>query len=277
MVAVNLDDLTKLGEGREAEIYAWDERTVLRLLRPLPDAAERLSREQLALAAAGAAGAPVPAVHERCDLDGRLGLRMEGGGGLDLLTLLGREPWRLVEVGALLGRLHAELHEVIAPSELPELRDELRRRIGSVDRLPPELAGFVLRRLDELPDGDRLRHGDFQPGNVLAGDRPLVIDWVGAARGDPAADVARTRLILRMGTPPPGAPLVVRRLDRLGRWLLLHRYLALYARHRELDAALADRWEPVEAAARMLEGIEGEDRTLIAIVDAHRRQSGRRR
>jgi aminoglycoside phosphotransferase (APT) family kinase protein len=46
--------------------------------------------------------------------------------------------------------------------------------------------------------GEVLLHGDFWPGNLLwRGDRLVgVIDWEDAARGDPLADVAITRLEL---------------------------------------------------------------------------------
>ena len=59
-----------------------------------------------------------------------------------------------------------------------------------------------------LPDGDRLSHGDFHPANILMdGDEPVIIDWSNVTRGDPAADVARTLVILESGEPPPGTPL----------------------------------------------------------------------
>ena len=48
------------------------------------------------------------------------------------------------------------------------------------------------------PDGDRLCHGDFHPMNIL-GDvsQPVIIDWPDARRGDPAADVCRSYLLMR--------------------------------------------------------------------------------
>src|SRR3546814_7594415 len=57
--------------------------------------------------------------------------------------------------------------------------------------------------LDALPDGDRLCHGDYHPGNVIeTAGGPVVIDWPAVTRGHPDADYARTLLLLRLGEPP---------------------------------------------------------------------------
>jgi len=65
-----------------------------------------------------------------------------------------------------------------------------------------------------MPDGDRLCHGDFHPINVL-GDlaQPLVIDWLDAARGAPAADACRSYLLLRLHAADLAEPY----LDAYGR------------------------------------------------------------
>jgi Ser/Thr protein kinase RdoA (MazF antagonist) len=79
--------------------------------------------------------------------------------------------------------------------------------------------------LDRLPDGDRVCHGDYHPGNVLlAADRTAVIDWVCAARGAAEADHDRTLLLLRWADPLPGPPLLTRALLATGRALLARRY-----------------------------------------------------
>ncbi len=264
-------DLIKIAEGREAEMFAWEDGTILRLLRH-SDAQRQNDLQAAAIEAARASGVRVPAVVEKTTVMGRPGLVMERIKGTDYLTLFGKQPWLVFSVGALSGRVHAQLHEAVASSDLPTLRATLRSRIVSCQKLSSELKTFALAALDRLPDGDRLCHGDFHPGNMLrTADGPVVIDWTNAARGDPAADVARTNLILRVGEPPPGSPLVVRLLARLGGRILLWRYLQAYRRRRSLDMAALSRWEVPIAAARVADGIESEMPVLLKFLEEKRR------
>ena len=199
-----LDGLERLGEGREAETFAWGDGQILRLMRD-PSHAARVDREELALKAARQAGVPVPAVFGRCELDGRPGLVMERVDGTDLLTLLGRQPWRLPAVARTLGVAHARLHAFELGEDLPTVHDYIGACIED-SLVPDDLRGPARERLAALAAGKNLCHWDFHPANLLQGEqRPVVIDWTFALRGDAAADVARTRLILGVGAPPPGA------------------------------------------------------------------------
>lgn len=256
-------ELERLGAGREAEIYAWGEGLVLRLARD-PAAASMIDRERLALVAAHRAGACVPGAHERVTVDGRPGLVLDRVDGVDLLERLGRRPWTILAVARTLGSQHAALHGIAAPAGLPGLRDDLRRRLGS-RLVPGEVRARALERLEALPDGDRLLHGDFHPANLLrAPDGCVVIDWTNGAGGDPAADVART-LLLVAGSVSEDTPAAVRRLAPAARRLLVAGYLRAYARALPLDRARVERWLPVWAAARLSEGIEPDRELLLAL------------
>lgn len=265
-----LDGRPLLAEGREAEVFAWDDGTVLRLLRD-PRWAPRMERTTVAIDAARARGVPTPAVVARVTVAGRPGLVMERVDGPDLLTLLGRRPWLLVSVAGDMGTIHARLHETVAPAELPALRDVARQRIRATPQLPARLADLALGLLDDLPDGDRICHGDYHPGNLLrAADGPVVIDWTNATRGDPMADVARTRLMFRLGEVPAGTSSVIRGLERFGRGAFARLYLRAYRRARPLDLPFVERWEIVRAADRFAEGIEGEYPALLAVLESRR-------
>src|SRR5215510_414583 len=255
-----------VGQGREAEILEWEDGTVLRLLRS-PRDAQRVRHEEAALRAAAAAGVAVPAVYGTTTVDGRPGLVMDRVDGPDLIALMGRRPWTVPRAARIVGTTQARMHEVVAPAELPRLRENVRFKIGAATELPRPLAEFALSLLEDLPDGDRLCHGDFHPGNVLLGrDGPAVIDWTNALRGDPAADLARTRLLLHMGAVPEHMPVLVRRLQAFGRGTFYRRYLRAYEGVRAIDANLVDRWEPVRAADRLFEGIPEERSELTQIV-----------
>ncbi len=264
---MNEDKLQKIAEGREAEMYAWEDGTVLRLLRD-PAAALLNDRQAAAIEAARASGLRVPAVLGVTTVWGRPGLIMERLEGADLLTEIGRRPWTVFSAGRISGELHAKLHEVGAPDGMLPLRAVLRRKIGSSSAPGETLRQFALRVLEELTDGDRLCHFDFHPGNIMmAGAEPVLIDWTNAARGDPDADVARTILILRLGERPPGLPVVIRVAARFARSLLLSGYLRSYRRLRPLDMARVQRWQVPVAAARFTEGIPGEVPALTRFLE----------
>jgi aminoglycoside phosphotransferase (APT) family kinase protein len=254
---------TPVGEGREAQIYAWDAGTVLRLPRPTSRWSQ-VEHEAVAMRAAAAAGVPVPRVHGTTTQDGRDGLIMDRVDGPDLIALMGKRPWAVPRVARIVGRAQARMHDVVAPADLPSLRELVRRKIDIAADLPAELADFALKTLDALPDGDRLCHGDFHPGNVLLGrDAPAVIDWTDATRGDPAADLARTRLLLRQGAVPEHMPALIRGMQAFGRGAFFRLYLRAYARERLIDDDLVDRWEIVRVADRVMEGIDAEQPVLL--------------
>jgi aminoglycoside phosphotransferase (APT) family kinase protein len=258
-----------VGRGREADVFAWEDGRVLRLAHD-PAQAPTMDREALVLGAAHRAGAPVPAVFERIEVRGRPGLVMERLDGSDLLTILGERPWLVLSVARSSGRIHAELHAIRAPERLATVREALQTRLAS-DLVPPDVRDRALGELELVPDGDRLCHGDFHPGNLMrTPEADVVIDWTAGARGDPEADVARTLVILRVGAVHEDAPATVKRLEHVGRRLLVGGYLRSYRRRRELDPTRVERWIRIVAAARLGEGIEEERASILAVA----RESG---
>jgi Ser/Thr protein kinase RdoA (MazF antagonist) len=157
-----------IGEGREAEIYEWNDGTVLRLLRSSADPA-RVEREAAALRAAADGGVDVPKVYGTTTVEGRAGRIMDRVDGPDLITLMGRRPWTMPRAARIVGTAQAHMHDVVAPPDLWRLSEFARFKINAAEDLPADLAEFALSTLDALPDGDRLCHGDFHPGNVLSG------------------------------------------------------------------------------------------------------------
>src|SRR3990170_5519458 len=136
-------ELRKVAEGWEAEMFAWDDGSILRLLRE-PGADQRNQAQAAAMEAARSRGVRVPAVLGATTVMGRPGLIMERIDGPDLLTLIGRRPWTAFRVGRVCGEVHARLHEVQAPRIIPSLKDTLKRRIAPTGPLPRRLAESAL-------------------------------------------------------------------------------------------------------------------------------------
>lgn len=258
------DELQKIGEGLEAEIFAWEEGAILRLLRD-PQAAEQNECQWAAMEAARSSGLRVPTVHGLTTVMNRPGMVMERLEGRDLMAEIGRRPWTVFRAARLSGEIHAQLHGVTAPDSVAALRPKLRQEIESSSLVPAALAKVALQALTGLPDGDKLCHGDFYPANlIISRDGPVLIDWTQVSRGDPAADVARTLLLVRVGELPPGTPILVRPIALVGRGLLASMYLRSYRHDRLLDMELVNRWWRPVVAARLAEGIGGERSRLLA-------------
>src|SRR5207342_2491004 len=86
--------LKRLAEGREAEIFDWEPGAILKLYRR--DSGMRSREvEWLAMTAIANSGGPAPAAIGLLEIEGRVGLLMERIDGADLLTELGRAPWKV--------------------------------------------------------------------------------------------------------------------------------------------------------------------------------------
>ena len=164
-------------------------------------------------------------------------------------------PDRSAEVGRRLAELQLALFELVAPVDAPAParppgqqdprggREGRSRARAGARALIPERAGRL-----------RLCHGDLHPSNViLSPDGPVIVDWYDASRGDAVADVARSCLMLLGdgGAGPrhlPGASRAV--LDALERG-----YLGRLWEPLDLDEERLQRWQGINAAARMAEGL----------------------
>jgi Ser/Thr protein kinase RdoA (MazF antagonist) len=79
--------------------------------------------------------------------------------------------------GRQLGRLHAELHSLSAPS-FSSQNERLHRRLESSTLLPQEMKQALLTLLATKTEEDAICHGDFHPQNlILSRDGPIIIDW----------------------------------------------------------------------------------------------------
>jgi Ser/Thr protein kinase RdoA (MazF antagonist) len=215
-----------------------------------------------------ALGLPAPRFLGSERIDGRVALVYERVSGPSMLDALTRRPWQVDRLAGELATLHASMHEA-SGAGLPRLKSEIRRRIewaaGTFDGFPAER---VLARLDDLPDGGVVCHGDMHPGNViLTPSGPTVIDWMTAASGPPEADIARTRHLLVGSDVPDAYPrlpaLLIGRLRRR----FASSYLRAYRRHGPIDDDQLRRWRLPVLAARLSERIEEERAFLLTAID----------
>jgi aminoglycoside phosphotransferase (APT) family kinase protein len=180
-----------IGAGRAADVYALDERRVLRRYRN----GESSEREAAVMAYLAGAGFPVPRVHDASGPD----LVLERLVGRDMLADLSARPWLARRHARTLAGLHDRLHAITAPPSL---------------RAP-------------FGPGGRVLHLDLHPGNVmLTAAGPVVIDWSNVSAGPAAADVAMAWLIIAT-SEVDAPPLLLRPAISSVRAVLLRRFRAL--------------------------------------------------
>lgn len=228
-----------IAAGNEAELFAWDEGSVMKLSKRLgdPSQAEREAAILAAIAPIGLAPEPRGVI----ELNGRWGLVMERI-DLPVMASANTDPGNFPEQMRLMVSLHRRIHAVPAPDALPRLRQRMAARIDRVERLSRAERDVLLPRLDGMPDCDRLCHGDFHPFNILGLDENArVIDWLDATAGDPAADVCRTYVLIS-----------AYRQD------IADAYVAAYLAASDISRADIDKWLPLVAAARLAENVPAE-------------------
>ncbi len=272
-----------LAVGATAEVHVWEAGRVLKLFHAgLPRAyAESEARVAGAVyEALRGAGTPllVPAVGSVVTVGDRYGLVYEQVEGQSLSNfVLETRPHPIVACARRLAELHAAIHAVSAAGALmalPAQRERLRRAIHGAGGLSDPLRKAARQALASLSDDEpRLCHGDFHPANVLLTNsgKAIVIDWHDATRGNSLADVARTSLLLRVGTAPPSV--LTDSEYETARQAFHEAYIERYFelrpevgdRHAELG-----RWLPVIAAARLDESVAAlEQEKLLSLVQTN--------
>src|SRR5215203_7265395 len=100
-----------IAEGRTAEIYAWDDGTVLKLYREWCPS-HWVEHESKIAHAIVAAGIPTPAAGEIIEVNGRRGLIYERVIGVSMLQELNARPWIFLEHARTLAELQTQINHI---------------------------------------------------------------------------------------------------------------------------------------------------------------------
>ena len=252
-----------LSQGATAEIYGWDDAHVIKLFRP-EYGLETAQYEERIARLVEAAGLKTPAVGDMIQFDERVGLVYERINGQQAIRALEANPLRLSYFAREMARLHASIHQQ-QDETLPAQKARLRHGIQEGQGLDDATKHRLLERLEHLPDGNTICHGDFHMLNILINsDDFVVIDWIDAVNGHPLGDVARSYIIM-----------TERRNDETGfvsnlfnwgprRWFR-RIYLDEYFKLRGGSWSDLAPWLPVVAAARLREQV-AQHLNLVSLV-----------
>ena len=250
-----------IAHGRTADVYAWKDGYILKRFHPWFDL-ENIKYEADINRAVYDSGLSVPAVGDVIQVDGCNALIYERIDGPTMFEAVQEKPWRIFAYGKRLGNLHAQIHAYELKPDVPSLYKQLRNKMRHARVLPAHLQSTLLSLLEELPQGNRICHGDFHPGNVMLTTKgDIAIDWIDVTVGNPLADVARTAIISLGAAASDQIPNpLMKGFARLFHAIYLRRYFRL----RPGGEHEYCRWLPIVAAARLSENIPELEEWLVA-------------
>ena len=144
--------------------------------------------------------------------------------------------------------LHSAVHQHFAPT-FPSVKSRLAANISVARQLRDVHRKALLAELAEMPEGDRLCHGDFHPHNIMGPiGRETIIDWLDAAKGEPAADVCRSYVLIRSKHPERAL-----------------KYIESYTQNTGESRNAILQWLPFVASARLAEGVSEVDQLMSMI------------
>lgn len=251
-----------IATGRTADIFSWGDGTVLKLYHTWVPRSDVETERHNTLVARDA-GVSVPRVDDMVSLGDRTGLVFERIDGPTLFQCIQADPHSIEDKARYLAELHSKLHEIRIGDRLPSIRERLIERISRCGELAPSERVTVLDHIDRLPEGDRLCHGDFHPANVMmAPGSAVIIDWVDANSGNAVSDVARTSILLLGYLENSVSNEAERHAISVFHQVYLEHYFAIAPQARREY----DQWFLLMAAARLTEGIENQQKWLLAQV-----------
>ena len=207
--------------SRSSEVFYWEdydreEEVLLKLFRPGVDQ-KMIDQEEINTKETYAKGVSAVACYGQVrvvSLNGTVRKHPE--------TLLAA-PKIMAEQQMALHRTHTK----VIRSYKEMVRDCLNKPV--MDFLTESERTEILRRLDALPDGDSILHLDYHPDNIMSdGEHISVIDYMTAASGAPAADVAATLYLLNEGEMIPGLNPAVAAVMEFLRKTICKKYLKRY-------------------------------------------------
>lgn len=251
--------------GRTAELLAYGKDQVLKVFRPgIP--VETVEEEYRISLSVYCSGVVTPRPFEIINYHDRQGIIYQKASGVTMLQTISQKPWLINKEAARMARLHAEMH-IKNVANLPSQKEILKESIAKVQILTDAEKERIICDLKRLKEGNQCCHGDFHPDNIILGDKEWIIDWMTGMTGNPAGDVARTILLLKLGTMPEGAPKLVVCLFTMLRKYMLQKYIFHYIQHSNIRYEEIDDWIVPVAAARLNDWIpEKEKQELVDLI-----------
>lgn len=238
-----------LGRGNTADVYRWGRTEVVKILHQREHSEHEAKKEARNAEAVQSLGLKTPAFGGLVEIEGKTCLIYERIDGPTMLSRIERTESSVVHYARMMAQLQFDIHQAEVPFD-PSLKRELSHQIQTAAVLNEAEKQAVLSKVKSLPEGKKLCHYDFHPGNIiLSPNGPVVIDWINAMVGNEAADVARTSMMLRSHAVPRDTPDWL--LERVLRKLFHDEYRKEYMLLSGMGWKAVDEWMAPALAARI--------------------------
>ncbi|WP_367898851.1 phosphotransferase family protein [Leptospira sp. WS58.C1] len=232
-----------LAIGRSAEILEYGPSKILKLFFKDTPSSE-IDTEYSNSVIAFSTGATSMKCHEKVKIGDRKGLVFDRLEGISLTKLPDKKPLTFFSLSKTLADLHLDLHNK-KTKKMKDIRSEAIKTLSRepISFLSKEEKKVAKQLLGSLPEGSSILHLDFHPENVVVTkDSFVIIDWMTALRGDPAADVASTVFLFQDAELWPGTPFLKILFYTVVRKFILKGYLKRYLSVSGMDWKDIERW-----------------------------------
>lgn len=191
-----------LGQGRTAEIFEYDDNKILKLFfegKPKSDALKEYENLQIV----NKRHIPSPKVYETIEVQRRFGIveeRISGKNGFEILFQNDDSTDFIKNMVKIQNQLNSAT--ISNDNTCISYKNSLKASLWSVkDEVEKNR---IIKKIETLPDGTNLCHGDFHPGNLIVQNdgNLIIIDFVNLCYGPKLFDVARTYFLLSQGELP---------------------------------------------------------------------------
>ena len=195
-------------------------------------------------------GINIPKILEVTVIDGKWAIVSEYIRGKSVAQLMKENPEKKNEYIELLVDLQIDIHSRKSPL-LNKIKDKMSRKIAQTD-LDATIRYDLHTKLEAMPKHDKVCHGDIDPTNIIvtADGVPYVLDWAHATQGNASADVAGTYLLFSLRGDAEAAEL----------------YLDMFCQKSGTDKEYVQKWIPIVAASKSVNGNEEERKFLLDLV-----------
>ena len=196
---LNIENMEKIASGFTADIFLIDNTKVLKLYFEGWDV-NFIKNEYYVNDLIRSYSINAPETYEMITIGNRTGIIFQKLENITMKDMMKQNKNNSFGFARTLAQEHYRVNcAADTKNGLKEQKDTYKEIIESRTSLDRLQKDKLIHLLKALPEDNKICHGDFHPLNLLYDNNKIyIIDWVGALRGNPFADVAGSYIIIKI-------------------------------------------------------------------------------